>query len=57
MLLTIPLPSPLRYRMLPGVLPEVFWGVGGLGAEKYRQHVPTPEAGLDGDACIVLFQV
>jgi hypothetical protein len=43
--------------MLPGVLPEVFWGVGGLGAEKYRQHVPTPEAGLDGDACIVLFQV
>lgn len=40
-LLTKPVPMPLRYRMLSGE--------GALAALKYRQQVPTPSSGLEGD--------
>lgn len=33
------------------MLPGVPWGVGGLGAEKYRQHVPTPDSTFEGAPC------
>ena len=43
-LLTMPLSSPLRYRMASGE--------GGFGALKYKLQVPTPGATLEGAACV-----